>query len=177
MLGANARLASPCRPCDCHWGTVAAICERVTFCPYLAYCCRTFSDSPPARTTPASSVSNVELAIPDYTLFCKDRTANGGGVALYVHNSLNPSRLSGHRSLELITVRVNFSRQAMIIVSCYGPPNQSAERASVFVSDLTDWLASLGSSVQSMVLFSDSNADPVESFGGILCHAGFVAAG
>ncbi len=118
-----------------------------------------------------SSVTDAELAIPDYTLFHKDRTANGGGVALYVHNSLSPSRLTGHRSLELIAARVYFGRYSMVIVSCYRPPNQLAARSSAFVSDLTDWLANLGSPVQNTIVFGDLNADPAETLGGLLCQS------
>ncbi len=106
----------------------------------------------------------------DYTLFRRDRNANGGGVSLYVHDSLHPSRVPGHRSLELIAVTVNFCRQTMVVASCYRPPNQTTERAAAFVSDLTDWLANLGSSVQSMCLLGDFNADPAGSLGRQLCQ-------
>ncbi len=46
------------------------------------------------------------LQIPDYTLFRKDRTASGGGVALYVQNALNPRRLRNKipSALELVAV-------------------------------------------------------------------------
>ncbi len=36
------------------------------------------------------SCKDPSLSLPDYTLFRKDRNGSGGGVALYLQNSLNP---------------------------------------------------------------------------------------
>ena len=40
-----------------------------------------------------SSIQNGEVSIPGYTLERKDRNRNGGGVALYIRDSINYKRL------------------------------------------------------------------------------------
>ena len=53
-----------------------------------------------------SSIQNGEVSIPGYTLERKDRNRNGGGVALYIRDSINYKRLIDlpDDNMELISV-------------------------------------------------------------------------
>ncbi len=110
-----------------------------------------------------ASVSSFELAIANYILFRRDRSANGGGVCILAHESLHPSKVSGHRSLELVACKLHFRNRVLMLASCYRPPGQSANQRDAFVSDLSDWIAALGTQVQDLVLVGDFNVDPADA--------------
>ncbi len=115
-----------------------------------------------------ASVDSKELAIPNYSLFRRDRSANGGGVCLYVLESLRPTRFSGHRSLELVACKLLFRQSTVVVASCYRPPAQTADQRDRFLSDLTDWIARLGPAVENLVLLGDFNLDLGEIFSSAL---------
>ena len=56
-----------------------------------------------------SSIQNGEVSIPGYTLERKDRNRNGGGVALYIRDSINYKGLPElpDDNMELISIQVS----------------------------------------------------------------------
>ena len=54
-----------------------------------------------------SSISNIEIALPGYTIVRLDRNRHGGGVLMYIHSSLHFSIItSGPLSLEFLLLSV-----------------------------------------------------------------------
>ena len=65
-----------------------------------------------------SSIRNGEVSIPGYTLERKDRNRNGGGVALYIRDSINYKRLIDlpDDNVELISIKASKPRAKPFIV-------------------------------------------------------------
>ena len=65
-----------------------------------------------------SSIQNGEVSIPGYTLERKDRNRNGGGVALYIRDSINYKRLIDlpDDNIELISIQVSKPKAKPFIV-------------------------------------------------------------
>ncbi len=105
-----------------------------------------------------TSSKDPKLYLPDYSLFRKDRSGSGGGVALYVQNVLNPHRFRSRipPALELIAVEAFFGAKRLILASIYLPPRPRQEMEER-ISDLSDWLASLGPSIRDLLLLGDLN--------------------
>ncbi len=84
---------------------------------------------------------------------------NSGGVLLYVKQSLSPKRLRAgiSHSLCLVAADVTFLRQSFIVATSYRSPNQSAQIRDNYLTNLQDFLASLGSRISSTVLTGDFN--------------------
>ncbi len=111
-----------------------------------------------------SSCHDPSLQIQDYSLFRKDRTASGGGVAIYVPDSLNPCRFRSHVPplLELVAVEVYFGKRRLILLSVYLPPRTWTEMEDR-LSDLSDWIAALdGDAIRDLVLLGDLNLCPMD---------------
>ena len=54
-----------------------------------------------------SSISNIEIALPGYTIVRLDRNRHGGGMLMYIHSSLHFSVItSGPFSLEFLLLSV-----------------------------------------------------------------------
>ena len=76
-----------------------------------------------------SSIQNGEVSIPGYTLERKDRNRNGGGVALYIRDSINYKRLLDlpDDNTELIQVSRCRNRKknhllCALVLGLQGPP-------------------------------------------------------
>ena len=77
-----------------------------------------------------SSILNGEVSIPGYTLERKDRNRSGGGVALYIRDSINYKRLNDlpDANLELISIQVSKPRvKPFIVCTWYWPPGSTVE--------------------------------------------------
>ncbi len=116
-----------------------------------------------------SRISSAELAINGYHLFRKDRAgAAKGGVALYLADSLHPSKLSSIQLLsgisELIAAKTNFRKRSIIFASIYLAPKSrcSAQQFDEWLDSLASWLAWLGNNVFDLVLLGDLNLAPDE---------------
>ena len=77
-----------------------------------------------------SSILNGEVSIPGYTLERKDRNRSGGGVALYIRDSINYKRLNDlpDANLELISIQVSKPRvKPFIVCTWYRPPGSTVD--------------------------------------------------
>ena len=107
-----------------------------------------------------SSVTNRELALEGYRLFRKDRTSNGGGVALYVTLGLKSKRLSTAASdYEGIFVRCWTKRKSFIAASVYRSPTgmMTQERISEFVDSFESTLCEFDEEHENLIICGDLN--------------------
>ena len=82
-----------------------------------------------------SSIQNGEVSIPGYTLERKDRNRNGGGVALYIRDSINYKRLIDlpDDNIELISIQVSKPKaKPFIVCTWYRPPRSTTELMNRF---------------------------------------------
>jgi hypothetical protein len=97
-----------------------------------------------------------EIIIPNYNIFSQDRTAKGGGVAIYCRDSLQSSILlsrSVPKQFELLLLKIHLSRnKSLTVAACYTPPSASALPWTPYVN----WLPHLSSEI---VLLGDLNWD------------------
>ena len=82
-----------------------------------------------------SSIQDGEVSIPGYTLERKDRNRNGGGVALYITDSINYKRLIDlpDDNIELISIQVSKPKaKPFIVCTWYRPPGSTTELTNRF---------------------------------------------
>ncbi len=108
-----------------------------------------------------STVKLSELNVPNYSFFRRDRPKNGrngGGVGLYILNSLKPKRIKllSAPNLELIAAEIMIRGRNMIVASVYNPPRVTKAE---FVSDFTDAIAELQGRSKYLVIMGDTNID------------------
>lgn len=78
-----------------------------------------------------------EVAISNYKLFRRDRNRHGGGVCLYIHESLRVTKHACHNSQEFVYTVINHLNLLILIGVYYRPPGKD--------SDLCDLDTTLGS--------------------------------
>ena len=72
---------------------------------------------------------NCEVEIPHYSIIRKDRNRNGGGVAIYVHESINYQHLvhESLESLEAIVIYIKLKNaNPLLFLNWYRPPNSKS---------------------------------------------------
>ncbi|XP_071956846.1 uncharacterized protein [Antedon mediterranea] len=95
-----------------------------------------------SETKLCPNISNNELRIPNYNLIRKDRTKKGGGVSMYLHQSLDYSEVAPvHNNIECITVNIRTpSHKSVLLSSIYRPPNATAEFFNTLENNLNSWI-------------------------------------
>lgn len=76
------------------------------------------------------SISDSELRVQDYDLLRKDRNRNGGGVAIYIQNSITYEVVNSEvfDSLELLLIKIRpKSSSPFLFMSWYRPPDSKIE--------------------------------------------------
>lgn len=73
------------------------------------------------------ATKNPEISIPNYNIFQLDRTAKGGGVAIYCRDILQSSvilSMSVPKQFELLLLKTHLYRnKSLTIAACYRPPS------------------------------------------------------
>ena len=72
------------------------------------------------------SIDDKEIYIENYTINRADCNRQGGGVAIYCHNKLQPKQVifPDLKSIEFVCVKISVVRGHHVIISCiYRPPN------------------------------------------------------
>ncbi len=106
-----------------------------------------------------SSISDSELAFEGFSLFRRDRTRNGGGVAIYCREYLGAQLLHRVPGSEILAVKLS-RLSGQVLASCYKPPSESRDD---FCSNLSNFLSSLDqSTISRLVLAGDFNLDPYQ---------------
>ena len=85
--------------------------------------------------------NDVELC--NYTILRNDRNRRGGGVALYVHNSITVLRRADleQSNIEMLWAEIMFKNHKIIICVCYRQPNQSIAEIDTFLNALDNSLS------------------------------------
>ena len=85
--------------------------------------------------------NDVELC--NYTILRNDRNRRGGGVALYVHNSITVLRRADleQSNIEMLWAEIMFKNHKIIICVCYRQPNQSIAEIDTFLNALDNYLS------------------------------------
>ena len=82
--------------------------------PHLIAICKTWLDK---------TISNDELFIPDFSLIHRDRDRHGGGIAMFIHESLSFSVRQTHPAIELLLVDLKTKRSRLSCGLYYRPPS------------------------------------------------------
>ncbi len=104
-----------------------------------------------------AAVSSVDLKIPGYNFYRKDRNRNGGGVGIYVRDSVKCKklRLAVPPTCEMVGVEISLKHRALNVISFYNPQKV---QAPPFINDFADCLSRLGLN-KWIVACGDSNVD------------------
>ena len=71
------------------------------------------------------SVSDDEVSIPEYNILRYDRSRNGGGVALFIRNTLTFESYNARKDIDIMAVsaKICLGHKHFIITSIYRPPS------------------------------------------------------
>ena len=99
------------------------------------------------------------VSIEGYRIFRNDRDANGGGVAIYVKNSLpEPKVKLKSENLELLSVEISPGRAKPFLLVCwYRPPTCGVDDEAF--EKLTKVLSDLDKDEKEIILVGDTNCD------------------
>ena len=101
-----------------------------------------------------------QFQIPGYkTPYREDRNANGGGLLVYVKNSITSKRINNleDSQIENICLEINLKHQKWFLVATYNPPNSSNEYFQNSIIKIVD-KASLN--YENFVIIGDLNLTP-----------------
>ena len=89
------------------------------------------------------NVVDNDVKLCNYTILRNDRNRRGGGVALYVHNSITVLRRADleQSNIEMLWAGIMFKNHKIIICVCYRQPNQSIAEIDTFLNALDNSLS------------------------------------
>lgn len=109
------------------------------------------------------SVPNESVHIPNYQIVRNDRNRNGGGVCIYIRNSVNfvdKSRLILNE-IEALCIEINKPQsKPFVVMSCYRPPNADAKQ---FFENLQLIVNRLDSGNTELFILGDLNCNMLPS--------------
>ena len=117
-------------------------------------------------------ISDNELMIPDFTITrCDRRQRMGGGVCMYVKNSVNFTTCVSYSNstCELLIVRLH--DPPLIIVLIYRPPSCSTENFDDIINQVYQFIYSLATPLPNIIMLGDFNLPDVNwAAPNINCH-------
>ena len=116
-----------------------------------------------AETWLSPDVSDTEVAIPNYALFRLDRNRHGGGVAIYVHNSISAQSILLPHIPELELILAITTRLSTFTIGVYYRPPNRNDSLQIFHDTISLLNPSL---IHHCVIFGDFNVnmlDPLHS--------------
>ena len=110
------------------------------------------------------SIGDKDIEIPGYTTYRKDRNKYGGGVLLYIVDSIEsyPITELQHTEFEVVWTKICFKRTKPIIIgSLYRPPRRQNVLGNMkdLQKYLTETKSKLGQGHKEIHLFGDFNCD------------------
>ena len=109
------------------------------------------------------ATKNPEISIPNYNISRQDRTAKGGGVAIYCRDSLQSFVLLSRyvpKQFELLPLKIHLSRnKSLTVVACYRQPSAP----SCVLDSICELIAPHLTS--ELVLLGDLNSDMLKNPG------------
>jgi len=113
--------------------------------PHIICLCETWLDD---------SITDSELFIPTFHIVRRDRNRHGGGIAIFIHDSIPFKILLSHHSSELLFLELSLNNCNLICVLTYRPPSAD----SSVLAHLEDSLDSLPQvSSRPLLLLGDFN--------------------
>ena len=109
-----------------------------------------------------NSWTDNELVITGYNLFRRDRkTAQGGGIIVYTHNSLSAERRSDVESGQIEQISIEFKqfRCAPILLSCFYRPPDSTVSLFDILANIVD---SIAAEIKEVHIVGDFNVDLIK---------------
>ena len=98
-----------------------------------------------------SSISDLEIFIPGYSIIRLDRNRHGGGILFYIKNEITILSSFASPSIELLTVDLHLSKHSPLLCLYYRPPSSS-------LSDLNSFLLNTPiKRLKSFILLGDFN--------------------
>ena len=105
------------------------------------------------------TIFDVDIFLPNYYVIRRDRNRRGGGVLLYIKDSISTTSIQVHPTLELLTAEVSLKKGPLLLGLYYLPPS-----AGHSLTDLETFLQSLPpSKLKSAVFLGDFNIDLLSS--------------
>ena len=104
------------------------------------------------------TISDGEIVLPGYSIVRKDRIRHGGGVAMYIRDTLNFTRRCDleNDDVQCIWVEIRCKqRQPVLMSSVYRPPSSTVE----FLENLTDIIEKASCECKEMIVLGDFNSD------------------
>ena len=110
-----------------------------------------------------SSISDSEIEIQNYSVMRRDRARKGGGVCLFVSNSLKPRRrtdlevVSDRSQFESVWIQVEFCQnRSSLVCCCYRPPHGNVND---FISQFTAVMEAALDFSDDIIIIGDINLD------------------
>jgi exonuclease III len=104
------------------------------------------------------SVPNHEIKLNGYEIVRKDRNRHGGGVAIYIRNSINYIIRDDlfDENLETITIEISKPKSKPFLINCwYRPPDTPLE----LFNNYEDLITKMDSENKEVILIGDFNCD------------------
>ena len=105
------------------------------------------------------TIPDIQVDIEGYDILRRDRNRNGGGVALYIRQSLNyvnRQDLSSHKDLEILTVEIKKPKsRPFLLTTWYRPPDSKVEIFEKFES----YLLKLDKEDKESMIVGDTNCN------------------
>jgi len=121
-------------------------CLTLQHLPHIICLCETWLDD---------TILDNELLIPSFVLVRRDRNRNGGGVAIYIHESIPFKIISKHERIELLIIHLSLASNPLTCLF-YRPPSSNTS----VLHDLEEALDVLPPSKTSNILvLGDFNID------------------
>jgi len=76
--------------------------------PHIICLCETWLDD---------TILDNELLIPPFILVCRDQNRNGGGVTIYIHESIPFKIISKHKCIELLIIHLSLASNPLAVYS------------------------------------------------------------
>ena len=105
------------------------------------------------------SISDSLVNVDNYQIVCNDRDRHGGGVAVYVHESILYKIRSDLMPDNLEVVTLQIANSKFIVTSLYRPPRKPVS----YFNDMEALLASLNSDNKEAIIMGDINCDFLDS--------------
>ena len=113
------------------------------------------------------SFSNNQFSLNGYKMFRRDRNGSGGGLCIYVKETIAAKQLNLHLDIdnEAIFLEINIRSRKWLIVGLFKPPIQNN---SLFLESLSKNISQYLDSYENITLLGDFNMTPEEKIYRIL---------
>ena len=105
------------------------------------------------------NIGDAEVSIEGYKIFRNDRNANGGGVAIYVKDTLPEPKIKQNcDNIELLSLEIKQQNARPFFFVCwYRPPTSGVDEAAF--ENLRESLGDLDKEGKEIILVGDTNCD------------------